>query len=134
MDISKIENEIISTLQASLPELKVEGCAESPSEYKLLHPKGAVLVRFQEAAFSAPQESAFIQQETTLIFNLNLMVKGLRDKNGAYSHINEILTALTGYTPGECGKMYPTKVFFLREAAGIWEYSINFAVPAVNLD
>ena len=127
MAILDIENDIISQLQSSITELKVEGFPENSSEYKLLHPKGAILVRFQGASYSLPNEAGFIQQTSNLEFNLTLMIKGLRNKNGAYNYIDSIITALTGFQG-----MYPTKVAFLTEDVGIWRYSLVFVVPGEN--
>lgn len=136
MNILTIENDIITTLAAALPALKVEGFPENTEQYRLLHPKGAVLVRFLEAVYSAPQETAFTQQEAVLTFNLTLMVKGLRDKQeaagGAYGYVDAINTALTGYAPTGCGRMYPVKERFVREKDGVLEYSLNFGVPVEN--
>jgi hypothetical protein len=127
MAILTIENDIITQLQSSITDLKIECYPENPAEYKLLHPKGAVLVRFQGASYSKPTETVFIQQDVSLEFNITLMVKGLRDKNGAYNYIDSIISALTGHNG-----MYPTKVAFLTEEAGIWRYSIIFTVPTEN--
>lgn len=132
MAILDIENSIINQLQSSITDLKIEGYPENPAEYKLLHPKGAVLVRFQGAKYSVPTEEEFIQQTATLNFNLALMIKGLRDRNGAYSHIDDVISALSGYSPAGCGMMYPAEVNFLTEDAGIWRYSVIFSVPVEN--
>jgi hypothetical protein len=133
MNILTVENDIITALQSALPDLKVEGFPDNPVQYRLLHPKGAVLVRFQEAVCAAAKEAAFVQQEVTMMFNLTVKIRGLRDKNGAYSYIERVFAALTGFSPSGCGKMYPVNTVFLRETSGIWEYSLNFAVPAENL-
>jgi len=132
MAILNIENDIISQLQGSITDLRVENFPENLAEYKLLHPKGAVLVRFQGANYDRPAEDSFVQQAGTLDFNLVLMVRGLRDKNGAYNYIDSVISALSGYNPAGCGKMYPTRVSFSGEAAGIYRYAFSFSVPTEN--
>lgn len=132
MAILDIENDIISQLQTNITELKVEGYPENPTAYKLIHPKGAVLVRYQGASYSTPGENSFVQQTGNLDFNLTLMIRGLRDKNGAYNYIDSVLSALTGYTPTDCGKMYPTRVGFSGEAGGVYRYVFSFSVPIEN--
>ncbi len=132
MAIITIENDIISQLQSSITDLKIEGFPENIAEYKLIHPKGAVLVRFQGASYGSPEGNCFIQQTGTLDFNLVLMVRGLRDKNGSYNYIDSVLSVLTGYAPTDCGKMYATRVAFSGEAGGIYRYALNFSVPIEN--
>ncbi len=132
MNINTVENDIIAQLQSNITGLKIEGFPDNPSEYKLIHPRGAALVQFKGASFSKPDSTAFIQQEVNLDFSLILMIKGLRDKNGAYTYINSIMATLTGYTPTGCGKMYPVGVYFLTEKNGIWQYTLKFTVPTEN--
>lgn len=132
MSIDIIEKEIISQLQANIVDLKIEGFPDKPADYKLLHNKGAVLVHFQGGSYSEPEQDGFIQQAVSLEFGLTLIIKGLRDKNGAYSYINNIISALTGFSPTGCNKMYLTKVDFLAEENGLWQYAFAFTVPTHN--
>jgi len=134
MNIKTIENDIINQLQNNIIDLKTEGYPENPAEYKLIHPKGAILVHFKGSLYDKPDENGFIQQTLNLDFGLTLMVKKLRDKSGAYAYIAEIISVLTGYTPTSCGKMYPVNTEFLKEDGGIWKYSLDFTVPAENFE
>ena len=79
-----------------------------------------------------PDNTMFIQQEINMDFSLTLMVKGLRDRNGAYAYIDSIISVLTGYAPTGCRKMYPINTNFLIEDNGIWKYRLNFTVPTEN--
>jgi len=132
MNINTVENDIIAQLQSNITGLKIEGFPDNPSKYKLIHPKGAVLVHFQSANYNEPLEVNFIQQTVNLEIRLALLIKGLRDKNGAYTYINSIMATLTGFTPTDCGKMYPVKVNFLTEDNGIWQYAFSFSVTSEN--
>lgn len=132
MTILEIENDIIAQLQSNITDLQVEGFPESPVEYKLLHSKGAVLVHFKGGSYSAPESNMFIQQEVNMDFSITLMIRGLRDKNGAYPYIDAINKALTGFAPKDCLRMYPVGEYFLTERDGVWHYTINFRVPTDN--
>ena len=112
MNINTIENDIIARLRDNISERKIEGFPDKPDEYRLIHPRGAVLVRFNGANYNKPLETNSIQQEVNLNFSLTLIIKGLRDKNGAYTYIDSINSALTGFAPTGCLKMYPVKVDF----------------------
>jgi hypothetical protein len=91
MALNTIIDDIITQLDTAL-ELKVEGFPDNPREYKLLHPKGAVLVSFNNSSYTSPESFEFIQQIRTLEIGLTLIIKGLRDKNGAYAYLDLINT------------------------------------------
>lgn len=132
MAILTIENDIINQLKSSINDLKVEGYQENPAEYKLIHPKGAVLVRFNGANYSKSEAGAVIQQAGKLEFNLTLIIRGLRDRNEAYTYLDSVISALTGYVPMGCGKMYLTRVAYSGEVGGIYRYVFYFSVPVEN--
>ena len=132
MAINTIKNDIITQLKSSISDLKVEEFPDKPAEYKLIHSKGAVLVHFLGTNYNEPDEQGFIQQTANLRFGLTLMIKGLRDKNGAYAYIDSIISTLTGFTPTGCTKMYPVRVGFLTENDGVWQYTFTFVAPTEN--
>lgn len=132
MAILNIENDIITQLQGNISELKVEGQPARPKEYKLLHQKGAVIVHFQEGVYSKPEQIDLVQQLADLKFGLTLFIRGLRDKNEAYNYIDTVISALSGYEPTGCGKMYLTRVGFSSEDNGIYQYNFSFTVPTEN--
>jgi hypothetical protein len=132
MAINTIEQAIITQLETYITTLQVEGFPDKPSEYRLLHPTGAILVSYNGSNFSTPEGAGFILQTQNLEFSITVIVRNLRDKNGAYSHIDSIISTLTGFSPGGCGKMYPTTVTFLNESNGIWQYGMTFMAPSEN--
>jgi hypothetical protein len=62
------------------------------------------------------------------------LVRGLRDKTGAYSYIDTVKNALTGFEPVGCTKMYPTDISFLKEENSIWYYTLGFKTTLENID
>lgn len=133
MAINTIETDIINKLKTVITDLQIEGFPDKPSEYRLLHPSGAILVAYNGATFAIPEGSGFILQTVNLEFSITLMIRNLRDKNGAYSYIDSIIETLTGYSPTNCAKMYPTNVTFLDESNGIWQYGLTFTAPSENI-
>lgn len=132
MVINTIINDIVDKLKDNITDLKVEHFPDNIDEYRLIHSKGAILVAFRGYSDSEPEELGFIQQITTIEIGINLVVTGLRDKNGAYSYIDSIRAALTGFTPTDCFKMYPVSADFLNEDAGRWEYGLIFRTTTDN--
>jgi hypothetical protein len=133
MAILTIENDIKSQLESAITDLKVDTFPEA-GEYKLLHPKGAVLVAYESSSFNPPDSIAIIQQLVNHTFTITLIIKGLRDKNGAYSYIDLIISTLAGYEPTDCLKMYPQRTRFFGEESGIYRYDIDFIVPTENYE
>jgi hypothetical protein len=134
MAIIDIENAIIGQLKSSITDLKVEGFPENWNQYRLLHPKGAVLVQYTGSNYSSPELNfaGMQQQLKTLTFGIALLVKGLRDKSGAYSYIDSIIAALAGFEPAGCLAMYPVSDNFQAEEDGIFYYELRFNVPTEN--
>ncbi len=132
MAINTIEQDIITQLESVITDLQIEGFPEKPKEYRLLHSKGAILVSFNSADYMEPESLVIIQQEVDMEFGLILLIRNLRDTNGAYSYIDTIVNALTGYAPTGCAKMYPKRTGFLNETNGIWQYSLTFNVRTEN--
>ena len=131
MALNTIINDIITQLDSAL-SLKVEGFPDNPGEYKLLHPKGAILVSFNNSSYTSPESFEFIQQVRTLEIGLTLIIKGLRDKNGAYIYLDLINDTLTGFKPTGCTQMYPVSDSFLTEDNGLWQYALSYRMTTEN--
>lgn len=133
MAINTIETDIINTLKAAITDLQVEGYPEKPAEYSLIHPIGAILVAYDNSEFiNTATNAGMIYQLENMRYSLTLMVRNLRDKNGAYAYIDTIKETLTGYAPTGCKKMYPANIAFLNERNSIWQYTMTFIVPTEN--
>lgn len=138
MLIKDIENSIIQRLKEQIKDVHIEGFPEKPSEYKLIHPVGALLVHYQGASYSEPKSLGCILQDKKLEFSITIVMKNLRSPkdahSGAYYYIDAINHVLSGFKLDGCSKMYPTKEDFLGEDNGIWQYGINFALHSQNIE
>ena len=132
--ITEIENQIITRIKENIPELHVEGFPEKPSEFRLTHPKGAILVHYQSGNYSQSKSIGYIVQGKKLEFSITIVTKNLRSHEGAYFYLDKIRQILTGYRPDNCSKMQPIKENFLMENNGIWQYAINFSLITQNLE
>jgi hypothetical protein len=136
MTIADIENAIITRLRSRITGLQIEGFPEKPSEYKLLHPKGALLVSYAGSTFSEPKPTDIVFQERKVEFDITVAMRHLRSHEGAYAYLDAVRIALTGYRIAGCSKMYPTKEEFLSEDSGVWQYAMTFAMtmPSIEID
>lgn len=132
MAIITTENEIINKLASTITTVKVEAFPDNPNLYKLIHPIGAILVAYSGSIFSDPTGYDFFQQLEEMDFSLTLIVKGLRNQNGAYNYIDSIRTTLNNYKPTNCTQTYIKKVDFLEEKDGEWQFGITYKVLKEN--
>lgn len=130
MDIKSVEDAIIARLgsQISPTDAKVEGFPDNPETYNFNHPKAAILVQYQSSDFIRSRVLDTINQVAVLNFNIILMARDLRSHTGAYSLLDQIRTALTGFQPSPnpqgISKLQPTREEFVDQTSGVWTYSI----------
>lgn len=134
MTVNHIEASIIEKLKEKITELEVIGFPEKPSEYKLLHYKGAILVHYQGGNYSESKSLGYIFQDKKLEFSITVVMRHLRNHDGAYEYLDKVREILTGFIPENCTKMYPVKEEFISENNGIWQYLINFVTTTPTLE
>lgn len=134
MAIKEIETQIIERLKAKIQDLHIEGFPEKPSEFRLIHPKGAILVHYQGGNYSESKSIDCIYQDKKLEFSITIVVRHLRKHEGAYEYLDIIRQILTGFKPENCSKMIPVKEEFIAEDNGIWQYSINFSLITPSIE
>ena len=133
MNIRTIENSIIENLKTNFPEVLVLGFPDKPSEFRLLHPTGALLVHYQGSNYTNTQALSYISQENKKEFSITVITRNLRANNGAYELIDKVKSTLSGFKIDECTSLLPTKDYFISENAGIWQYEINFTLITQNI-
>jgi hypothetical protein len=125
-ELDYIENAIIERLKGKITDLKTEGFPENPDEYKLTHPKGAILVGYYGSDFSEPFSDEDVMQDEDMQFGMEIQIRGLRHKNGAYKAIKRIRRALQGFEIDGCKAMRPKAIKFVSQETGIWTYLFIF--------
>ncbi|HSA05726.1 MAG TPA: Gp37 family protein [Candidatus Gastranaerophilales bacterium] len=132
--INDIENQIIQKIKENIPELHIEGFPEKPSEFRLTHSKGAILVHYQGGNYSESKSIGYIVQDKKLEFSVTVVTRNLRSHEGSYFYLDKVRNILTGYRPDNCSKMQSTKEEFISEDNGIWQYSINFSLTTPTIE
>jgi len=134
MTINEIENQIIERINSKINDLHIQGFPEKPSEFRLTHPKGAILVHYQGGNYSESKSLGYMVQDKKLEFSVTVVTKNLRSHEGSYFYLDKVRQILTGYRPDNCSKMQPIKEDFLSEDNGIWQYSINFSLTTPTIE
>jgi len=134
MSINEIENEIVDRIKSKISDLHIEGFPDKPSEFKLTHPTGAILVHYQGGSYSDSKSVGCIYQDKKLEFSITVVTRNLRNYKGAYFYLDKVRQILTGFRPIGCTKMQPVKEDFISENNGIWQYAINFSLTTPTIE
>lgn len=135
-DLIDIEQAFQLQLQSYLP-LAVERYPARAQDYRLLHPKGAVLIGYGGSEFSPPRAMGALVQERTVKILLVLIVTNLRTHADSLPWLDALRALITGFTPVPgATKAYPQQERFLEEQDGVWswELMVHFKLPNLELD
>lgn len=115
-------------------DLMVELFPENPAQYRLNHPRGAVLVAFGKSTFGGSEATDAMFQERNLVISLTLVFRQLNGKDGAVSYLDCIRDTLTGWWPPHCDQACrPVSERFIGHLQGVWQYGLDIATRATQL-
>jgi len=130
--IAEIEDALTEKVKELLKPFgfKVEPFPDNPDNLTLTHPKGVALVVNKGSAYKAPENLGRAAQERTLSFEIMVVVRNLRDHQGAYPVIDALAYGLAGWkAPGAIfGTRLESDGFIDREAS-IWMWRLMVAIP-----
>ena len=132
-----IENDVVAQAAAVLAPIgiRAEAFPEKPEEFVLTHPKGNVLVVLKDAAFGPSASADMVYQAMDLVFDLTVVIKGLRYQGGAYAVLDALRTGFTGWTgPHHAGKARLRSWRFVGQRESVWVYSLELLVRALNVE
>jgi hypothetical protein len=142
IDIATIGDAIVSRLNSQINSIEIAHYPDRPETWRLTHRVGAALVMFKGAQYGELLDTSAIIQERRLEFEIEVMMRDLGwavggdpsgTSPGAYSIIESIRTALTGFLIAGCRKMYPVREKFVKrdKQGGVWTYASTFALSTV---
>lgn len=115
--IAETESQIVELLKDALPLVNVEAFPDNPTEYKLLHNKGAVLVAYKGRSSESVTDCGLSCSEYE--FNVNFLFRNLRQRDGhqgVYPSLETAESALKGF-------LRLSSERFVGFENGVWEYS-----------
>jgi hypothetical protein len=126
---------IKARLTQQLPGLAVAYFPDKPAEYRLNHPRGAVLVSYLGSSFDKTESSDWVVQVRTPRFGLTLMMRQLNEREGAVAVLDTVRSALIGIKlPGCQKKTWLLSERYLGESGGIWQYALDIATETMELE
>lgn len=145
LDIATIESAILAQLWSQITAIEVAHYPDQPETWRLTHRVGAALVQYTGATYGPRLSTAAIVQERRLEFTVSLLMRDLGwsvgseaggTSPGAYSMIEAVRAALTGYQVPGCRKAYPLREKFVERdrQGGVWIYSITFALSTIAIE
>ena len=142
MVILALEQAIVTQLQAALPDIQVLPFPNDPAE--LGRPVNAkqIYVGFKRKTLENPNSSLIggrvPPQRSTLEYELILRMQELRSHQVTYPVMEKVEQALIGFRPdiGTVGHLLTSALYgvdsgFVDFGAGLWLYSMTFAIGAV---
>lgn len=115
-------------------ELMVELFPENPQQYRLNHPRGAVLLAYGKSTFGGTESTDAIVQARNVVLRLTLIFRQLNGTTGVVSYLDRIRACLTGwYPPNADQACRPLSEQFIGHHNGVWQYAQDFATRTTQL-
>ncbi|MBC2658294.1 hypothetical protein H7A76_22875 [Pseudomonas sp. MSSRFD41] len=114
--------------------LMVELFPENPANYRLNHPRGAILLAYGKSSFGGSEANDAVFQARTLVIRLTLVFRQLNGKDGVIGYLDEIRECLTGWFAPHCDQACrPVAEQFIGQVSGLWQYGQDFSMRATQL-
>ena len=130
----QIIDAVVERLKVKLPQLAVEYFPDRPAEYRLNHPRGALLVSYLGSQFDTTVDVTYIAQPRTVKLSVTVILRQLNGKGGAVDVVDAVRQALVGFRPPDCRKVWAMSEKFLGETAGLWQYAVDLATEAMLVE
>ena len=124
----------VKRLQLKLPGLAVEYFPEKAADYRLNHPKGALLVSYAGSRYDETRDITYVGQPRALRLAITVLMRQLHGRNGAVEAVDNVRRALLGWRPPDCRKAQITADKYLGETAGIWQYAVDFSAQSMVVE
>ncbi|MFL1515294.1 Gp37 family protein [Pseudomonas prosekii] len=115
-------------------QLNVELFPENPLQYRLNHPRGAVLLAYGRSTFGHSHSLDATVLARQVVVRLTLIFRQLNGTDGVISHLDGIRGCLTGwYPPHSDQACQPIAEQFMGHLNGVWQYAQDYAIRTLQL-
>lgn len=123
--LATLEASVLAQLRSAIAptELAIEPYPEKPSEYQLLHPKGALLVFVQGSRYGNYSNGAMLRSTR---FIVTLLLRNFKQHQAAYDWIDAVQLLLFGFIPDGWQPIKAVSDQFVSEESGVWQYDLVF--------
>lgn len=115
-------------------DLVAEFYPEKPSNYRLNHANGALLVNYAKSNYPKHNDTHAVIKPREMGFTVTIVSRGLHDRYGAVPLVDWVLAMLSGFRPEHTDKtLAPVRDYFIQHQAGLWYYGVDFDVESVHV-
>ena len=130
----QIIDAMVERLHRKLPALVVEYFPERPADYRLNHPRGALLVSYAGSQFGDTVDVTYVAQPRTVKLSITVILRQLNGRGGAIDVLDLVRQAVVGFRLPDCRKARAVSEKFLGETAGLWQYAVDFSAEAMQVE
>ena len=131
-----ILTEIKNYLARKIPDFEVELMPNSPNDYFLSHPLGAVLISYVGSSFDNSRPTSLRVQTRNLQIALTVMTRDLHNEQGALELLDNLRSAILGFAPKNCEPCWILKEQYggNDEDTGVWIYELIIATTTQQVE
>lgn len=135
----EITLEIIEAVRARLaaliPAVAVEYFPEKPDEYRLNHPRGALLISYLGGRFDNTDDTGFAVQPRAVRLSITIVMRELHGRTGAVEMLDVVRRALVGFKPPHCTKkIRAERDAYIGQVAGVWQYAVDVVTETMQVE
>lgn len=128
IETSEIRYVVIEKLKNDIQDMAIEPFPNNPRNYRLTHPKGAVLIAFDGLNMTEPHT---VQQIFTLSLTATILFNSIIDSSEMLSDIDRIRQSVTNDLFPYGSRFYCVNQVPLGEEENVWYYRLKFILPGV---
>jgi hypothetical protein len=125
---------VLARLEAKLPDCAREYFPDKPTEYRLNHPKAALLVQYLRSGYGEPEDCEAVIQERKPQVGVAIIARQLRGRDGAVAILERVIRALLGYQPPGWTRFHIADDRFVRQEAGLWTYLVAISTETLLVE
>lgn len=130
----EILDAVLQRLQLKLPQLVSEYFPESPKNYRLNHPTGALLLSYIGSQFDETIDTDFIAQPRAIKLSITVVVRQLNGRGGVIEVLDLARRAVVGFKPPDCKKIRAVSEKFLGQNADLWQYALDISTSGMLVE
>ena len=129
--LAVLESSVLGQLRSAIlpTELVIEPYPEKPSEYQLLHPKGALLVFVQGSRYGKHSTGVMLRNTR---FIVTLLLRNFKQHQAAYDWIDAVQLLLFGFIPDGWQPIASVSDQYVGEDSGVWQYDLIFETSRIT--
>lgn len=124
-------DELKARLAQKLPTLAVELFPDKPDDYRLNHPRGALLLSYVGSRYSTSRDVFAVVQNRVMRFSVTALFRQLNGRQGVVDVLDEVRLGLVGIAPVGCKPFWLESEQYVGQNTGIWQYELVLVTESV---